>query len=151
MKQLDKLRGMIKEVLSEMEPDPDFLDKVEDNISTSIIDDLSESILTLRDIQKRLVKFRPKLINEIARATDQLEVVQGKLTDGENIEEGKEALEDLIKQRNEVNKELDKIVQSGGKISDPLYIKSKALTSKINYIYNRKNEKLFNKLKGIKN
>lgn len=147
--EITKEYDIVKKGLNEGPPAEDFLDKVEDNISGDIVDLLSETLLNLGDIQKKLLKFRPKLVDEVAKATGILEEVQGKLTGGEAIGEEKDEntagykklndkvkkeLQSLIQQRNEVNDKLDKIVQDGGKIilSDPLYIKSRALTAKIN-------------------
>ena len=76
--------------------DPDFLDKVETRKEEDIIEKLTEIILQLREIQKSLLKFRPKLIDELAKATDVIEVIQNKLSSEEMINESK--LYNLIKE-----------------------------------------------------
>ena len=70
------------------EASPEFLDKVEDITSDELLNKLADIVLDLREVQKKLLKFRPKLVDELKTATDSIEDVQNKLTDGEFIGEG---------------------------------------------------------------
>jgi hypothetical protein len=96
-----KLKELLKEVIhrqiNELELDPEFLDKVETNIGDSITDDLSEITLSLRAIQKRLVKFRPKLVDMVAQATLALEDVQNKIAGSETIGENEKPNQQILK------------------------------------------------------
>lgn len=76
--------------------DPDFLDKVETRKEEEIIEILTDISLQLTDVQKYILKFRPKLVDELAKAKAILEEIQNKLSSESMIGENK--LDKVIKE-----------------------------------------------------
>lgn len=90
LKEVEKIYDLLKnEGLIREDIDPDFLDKVETRKEEEIIETLTDINLQLTDVQKYILKFRPKLIDELAKAKAILEEIQNKLSNESMIGENK--------------------------------------------------------------